>query len=97
MSDHRIADSSSTEGLPIAPSMGPALESMPLRTTGVTSRVVFITAIAVDRTGGGLGRPNPTSLIRQSNPFTGADSCEVIPVLSRGAGSTQPARAAGIL
>ena len=49
MSDHRIAGSSSTEGLPIAPSMGPALESMlmPLRATAVTSRVVFITVIAV--------------------------------------------------
>ena len=49
MSDHGIADSSSTEGLPIAPSMGPALESilMPQRTTAVNGRVVFITLIAV--------------------------------------------------
>ena len=49
MSDHGIAGSSSTEGLPIAPSMGPALESilMPVRTTAVNGRVLFITLIAV--------------------------------------------------
>lgn len=49
MTDHRIADSSSTEGLPIAPSMGPVLESLvtPQRSTAVDSRVVFLTVIAV--------------------------------------------------
>ena len=49
VTDHRIADSSSTEGLPIAPSMGPTLESIltPRRTTAVNGRVVFITVIAV--------------------------------------------------
>jgi chloride channel protein, CIC family len=48
-SDHRIAGSSSTEGLPLAPSMGPALASTltPRRTTAVNGRVVFITTIAV--------------------------------------------------
>lgn len=49
MTDHKIADSSSTEGLPIAPSMGPTLESQltPQRATAVNSRVVFITLVAV--------------------------------------------------
>jgi H+/Cl- antiporter ClcA len=49
VTDHRTADSSSTEGLPIAPSMGPTLESIltPRRTTAVNGRVVFITVIAV--------------------------------------------------
>ena len=49
MTDHKIADSSSTEGLPIAPSMGPTLEAQrtPQRTTAVNSRVVFITIVAI--------------------------------------------------
>jgi chloride channel protein, CIC family len=49
VTDHRIAGSSSTEGLPIAPSMGPTLESIltPRHTTAVNGRVVFITLIAV--------------------------------------------------
>jgi hypothetical protein len=40
---------SSTEGLPITPSMGPTLESIltPRHTTAVDGRVVFITLIAV--------------------------------------------------
>jgi CIC family chloride channel protein len=49
VTDHKIADSSSTEGLPIAPSMGPTLESQltPRRTTAVNGRVVFMTLVAV--------------------------------------------------
>ena len=49
MTEHGIAGSSSTEGLPIAPSMGPTLESVltPLHTTAVNGRVVFITVLAV--------------------------------------------------
>lgn len=49
VTDHRIARSSSTEGLPIAPSMGPTIESVvtPQRTTGVNGRVVFMTLLAV--------------------------------------------------
>ena len=49
MTDRTIVDSSSTEGLPIAPSMGPTLESIltPRRSTTVNGRVVFITVIAV--------------------------------------------------
>jgi chloride channel protein, CIC family len=49
VTDHRIAGSSSTEGLPIAPSMGPTLGSIltPRRTTAVNGRVVFITVVAV--------------------------------------------------
>jgi len=49
MTDHKIADSSFTEGLPIAPSMEPVLESIvtPQRSTAVNSRVVFLTLIAV--------------------------------------------------
>jgi chloride channel protein, CIC family len=46
--DRGTARSSSTEGLPIAPSMGPTLESVfaPQRTTTVDSRVVLISVIA---------------------------------------------------
>lgn len=49
VTDHRISGSSSTEGLPIAPSMGPILGSIltPRRTTVVNGRVVFISVIAV--------------------------------------------------
>src|ERR1700689_1051680 len=49
VTDHGIAGSSSTEGLPIAPSMGPALKTIltPQHTTAVNGRVVFITLIAV--------------------------------------------------
>jgi chloride channel protein, CIC family len=49
VTDHKISDSSSTEGLPIAPSMGPTLSSIltPRRTTVVNGRVVFISVIAV--------------------------------------------------
>ncbi len=47
--DRGLAGSSSTEGLPIAPSMVPTLGSIPTprRTTAVNSRVVFITVVAV--------------------------------------------------
>jgi hypothetical protein len=44
-----IQQASSTEGLPVAPSMGPALESAraPLHATVVDGRVIFITVIAM--------------------------------------------------
>jgi chloride channel protein, CIC family len=49
MADRTIIDSSSTEGLPIAPSLGPTLDTIltPRRSTAINGRVVFITAIAV--------------------------------------------------
>ncbi|HYB91480.1 MAG TPA: chloride channel protein [Candidatus Binataceae bacterium] len=49
MSERRIARSSSTEGLPVAPSMGPALESMiaSQRTTAIDGRVVHLSLIAI--------------------------------------------------
>ena len=49
MIDHTVSGSSSTEGLPLAPSMGPALESllMPQHATGINRRVVWITLLAV--------------------------------------------------
>jgi chloride channel protein, CIC family len=49
ITEHRIAGSSLTEGLPIAPSMEPALGSIltPKVTTTVNSRVVFLSLIAI--------------------------------------------------
>jgi H+/Cl- antiporter ClcA len=49
VTNRTIAGSSSTEGLPIAPSMGPTLETIltPRHTIEVNGRVVFITLIAV--------------------------------------------------
>lgn len=49
ITEHRITASSSTEGLPIAPSMASALESIltPKVTTTVNSRVVFLALIAI--------------------------------------------------
>ncbi len=47
--ERSIADSSSTEGLPVAPSMGVALESVvtPQLSTTVSARVVFLSLIAI--------------------------------------------------
>jgi chloride channel protein, CIC family len=44
-----IAEASSTEGLPVAPSMGLTLESLitPQRSTTVSSRVIFLSLIAI--------------------------------------------------
>jgi chloride channel protein, CIC family len=49
MADHEIRGSSTTEGLPVAPSMGPALESVnaPFEQAPVNRRVVVIAAIAI--------------------------------------------------
>ena len=46
MADHEIRDSSTTDGLPVAPSMGPALESarMPREPAPVGRRVVGVAA-----------------------------------------------------
>jgi chloride channel protein, CIC family len=48
VAEHGVADSSSTEGLPVAPSMGPTLETVvtPQIPTTVGARVVFISVIA---------------------------------------------------
>jgi H+/Cl- antiporter ClcA len=47
--ERSIADSSSTEGLPVAPSMGVTLESVvtPQLSTTVSARVVFLSLIAI--------------------------------------------------
>jgi chloride channel protein, CIC family len=49
ISERGIAGSSSTEGLPVAPSMGPTLESVvtPQVGTTVSARVLFISGIAI--------------------------------------------------
>ena len=49
MSDHEISDSSTTEGLPIAPSMGPVVASVraPLEHSVVTSRVAVMSGLAI--------------------------------------------------
>jgi H+/Cl- antiporter ClcA len=49
MHDHETRSASTTEGLPVAPSMSPALEDarVPIERAAVDRRVVFISAIAV--------------------------------------------------
>src|SRR5438874_1120683 len=48
IAEHQVEQASTTEGLPVAPSMGPALEveRMPLRGTLADSRVVLTTLLA---------------------------------------------------
>ena len=49
MTDHEATRASTTEGLPVAPSMGPTLESMrmPRQTEGDRHRIIVISAIAI--------------------------------------------------
>src|SRR5262245_54862783 len=49
MPDHEIKTSSTTEGLPVAPSFGPGLaaEHIPKHAAGVTRRVVGISGLAI--------------------------------------------------
>src|SRR4051794_22936264 len=49
MPDHDVQRASTTEGLPIAPSMSPSLDAIhaPRQASGVDRRVVFITALGV--------------------------------------------------
>src|SRR4029453_6777004 len=49
MPDHEISRASTTKGLPIAPSLGPALQSeeLPKGDTLVDKRVLFISALAI--------------------------------------------------
>src|SRR5258708_3614691 len=49
MSDHPLSDSSTTEALPVAPGLGPALHAarVPTQSRPVDARVVVISAIAL--------------------------------------------------
>src|SRR4051812_44460788 len=48
MPDHEVRQSSTTQGLPVAPSMGPTLEAThaPRQPASVDRRVVFVCALA---------------------------------------------------
>src|SRR5262245_11904223 len=49
MPDHEIERASTTEGLPVSPSMGPAIEAvaLPAQSTLVDRRVIFICCLSI--------------------------------------------------